>query len=88
MKSDNYRESNQEKKQRVGTKNEAKKIKSDDFKGGDREIDNWVPIIFSPNVCWIVQYHCKMHTSIIMVVTYNYDYTNKDDYMENISLYL
>ena len=36
-KSDNYRKSNQEYKQRVNTKNEAKKIKSDNFIGSKRE---------------------------------------------------
>ena len=32
-KSDNFKESNQEKKQRTGTKNETKIIKSDNFTG-------------------------------------------------------
>ena len=40
LQSDNFRESNQEKKQRTDTINEAKKIKSDNFTRGNRETPN------------------------------------------------
>ena len=62
-KSDNNRKSNQKKKQRIGTKNEAKKIQSDNFTSSNIEYENihiaileklfcisGTPILFSPSV--------------------------------------
>ena len=54
MFSNNFRESNQEKKQRTDTINEAKKIKSDNFTRGNREKFNIAIAILEK---WIIGWH-------------------------------